>query len=269
MRSLMEIGSRMSAAGDQALALKLLWAAATSGFWADRENELSEQIVVVAEGLPVDEDDPWLLAVLTYAAPIDRGGVVVDRVSRIAPDPTEPDAMWLLSAAAATVGAFNLAEVFAAASVAGLREQGRLGALAQALVLRAWSEIHIGRWDVAMPDAQEADRLAQETGQPIWGGGAKVALSILAGLRGEEDVAEALAVRAEQAGLQFGARAVLRSCSSRAVSRRLVPAARRRVCAAPAHVQSERSGLPSDGVLLGDRQPCRSRGSQRPPGRCP
>jgi hypothetical protein len=111
--------------------------------------------------------------------------------------------------AAATVGAFDLAEGLAAASVAGLREQGRLGALAQALVLRAWSEIHIGRWDVALPDAEEADRLAQETGQPIWGGAAKVALSILAGLRAEEEEAEALAVRAERVGLQFGARAVL------------------------------------------------------------
>jgi hypothetical protein len=109
--------------------------------------------------------DPWLLALLAYAAPIDRGGVVLDRVSRLAPDPTEPDAMWLFSAAAATVSAFNLAEGFAAASVAALREQGRLCALAQALVLRAWSEIHIGRWDLAMPDAEEADRLAQETGR--------------------------------------------------------------------------------------------------------
>ena len=209
MRSLIETASRVGVAGDSALSLRLLWAAATSGFWADRENELSDEIVAVAERLPVREDDPWLLAVLAYAAPIERGGVVVDRVSRLTPDPIEPDNMWLLSAAAATVGAFDLAEGFATASVVGLRERGRLGALAQALVLRAWSEIHIGRWDVAMPDAVEADRLAQETGQPIWGGGARVALSILAGLRGEEEAAEALASQAERVGLQFGARAVL------------------------------------------------------------
>jgi DNA-binding CsgD family transcriptional regulator/tetratricopeptide (TPR) repeat protein len=209
MRSLVETGGHVAGAGDAALSLRLLWAAATSGFWADRENELSEEIVALAERLPVREDDPWLLAVLAYAAPIKRGGVVVERVSRLTPDPTEPDAMWLLSAAAATVGAFDLAEGFATASVAGLRAQGRLGALAQALVLRAWSEIHIGRWDVAMPDAEEADRLAGETGQPIWGGGAQVALSILAGLRGEEKTAEALATQAERVGLQFGARAVL------------------------------------------------------------
>ncbi len=209
MRSLLEVSSRMSAAGDTGLALKLLYTAATSGFWADRENELSEQIVHLAESLTVPDDDPWLIAVLAYAAPIDRGEAVIERVRRTVPNPGEPDAMWLLSAAAATVGAFDLAEPYAAASVEGLREHGRLGALAQALVLRAWSEIHIGRWDVALPDAEEAERLAQETGQPIWGGGAQVALSILAGLRGDQDAAEALARRAEQVGLQFGARAVL------------------------------------------------------------
>jgi DNA-binding CsgD family transcriptional regulator/tetratricopeptide (TPR) repeat protein len=209
MRSLVETATQVGAAGDPALALRLLWAAATSGFWADRENELSEHIVALAEGLPVAPDDPWLLAVLAYAAPIDRGGVVVDRVSRLVPDTTQPDSMRLVSAAAATVGAFDLAEGFATASISGLRDQGRLGALAQTLVLRAWSEIHIGRWDVAMPDAEEADRLAQETGQPIWGGGALVALSILAGLRGDDAAAEELATRAERVGLQFGARAVL------------------------------------------------------------
>jgi DNA-binding CsgD family transcriptional regulator len=209
MRSLIDSAAQAGAAGDADLALRLLWAAATSGFWADRENELSNEIVAIAEGLPVSEYDAWLLAVLAYAAPIDRGGTVVDRVSRLVPDPAEPDSMWLISAAAATVGAFDLAEGFAAASVAGLREQGRLGALTQSLVLRAWSGIHIGRWDVALPDAEEAGRLAQETGQPIWGGGAAVALSILAGLQGEEEAAEAHAAAAERAGLQFGARAVL------------------------------------------------------------
>jgi DNA-binding NarL/FixJ family response regulator len=209
MGSLIDTAAGVALAGDAALSLRLLWAAATSGFWADRENELSDEILALAERLPVREDDPWLLAVLAYAAPIERGGIVVERVSRLTPDPSEPDAMWLLSAAAATVGAFDLAEGFATASVAGLREQGRLGALAQALVLRAWSEIHIGRWDVAMPDAEEADRLARETGQTIWAGGAQVALSILAGLRGERETAEALAAQAERVGLQFGARAVL------------------------------------------------------------
>jgi ATP/maltotriose-dependent transcriptional regulator MalT len=100
-------------------------------------------------------------------------------------------------------------ELSATAAASGLREQGRLSVLVQALVLRAWAEIHIGRWDVALPDAEEADRLAQETDQPIWGAGARVALAVLAGLRGDGDTAEAFAVQAERVGLPSGARAVL------------------------------------------------------------
>ena len=119
--------------------------------------------------------------------------------------------MSRIAGAAASVGGFDLAETFAAAAVVGLRAQGRLSALvpAAALVLRAWSEIHIGRWHVATPDAEEAHRLAQETGQIIWGAGAQVALSLLAGMRSEQDAAEAFATDAERVGLQFGARAVL------------------------------------------------------------
>src|SRR4051812_48528427 len=160
----------MSGAGDTHLALKLLLAAAMSGFWADRENALSDEIVAIAERLPVDKADPLRIAVLAYAAPVERGGVVIDLVSRVDPNPGDPDAMWLLSAAIATVGAFDRTEPFATAAVAGLRDRGRLGALTRVLVLRAWSEIHVGRWDIAMPDAAEAERLAEETGQAIWGG---------------------------------------------------------------------------------------------------
>ena len=209
MRSLLETASRVADAGDADLALRLLYAAAVSGFWADRENELSEEIVELAEGMPVSDVHPWLLTVLAYGAPIDRGTVVIDRVSRLVPDSERPDDMSRIAGAAASVGAFDLAETFAAAAVVGLRAQGRLSALVPALVLRAWSEIHIGRWHVATPDAEEAHRLAQETGQIIWGAGAQVALSLLAGLRSEEDAAEAFATDAERVGLQFGARAVL------------------------------------------------------------
>jgi DNA-binding CsgD family transcriptional regulator/tetratricopeptide (TPR) repeat protein len=209
MRTLLATASSVLSEGDADLALKLLWVAAVSGFWADRENELSRQLVMLAEQMPVSETHPWLLAVLAYGSPIDRGAVVIERISRLVPDQAEPDAMWLIAAASTTVGAFDLAAPFATASVAGLRDQGRLVELAQALVLRAWCQIHVGRWDVAMPDAEEAERLATETGQLIWAGGAHAALSILAGLRGEVATAEALATQAEGVGLQFGARAVL------------------------------------------------------------
>jgi DNA-binding CsgD family transcriptional regulator len=209
MRALAETAVQMSAEGDTGLALNLLWAAAMGGFWADRGPATSWQIATAAEQLPVDDGDPRVLSVLAYAAPIERGAVIIDRVSRHPPDSNDPEAMGLLGNAAATVGAFDLAEPFVTAAAAALREQGRLAALAQVLVLRAWAEIHLGHWDTAMSDAEEATRLALETGQPIWAAGAQAGAAILAGLRGEQETAEALATQAEQAGLTLGARSVL------------------------------------------------------------
>ena len=56
--SLIDGAASVAEAGDAELALRLLWAAATSGFWADRENELSDEIVALAERLPVRRGRP-------------------------------------------------------------------------------------------------------------------------------------------------------------------------------------------------------------------
>jgi len=210
IRALVRMADLMSSEGATDLALSLLWAAASSGFWADRGEETRDEILATADRVRTPQSDPRLLSIYAYAAPIQRGAVVIDRISRWAPDESvDPGTLQLLGNAAATVGAFDLSEGFLSASIGRLREQGRLVHLAQVLVLRAWSEIHLGRWRAARADAEEASRLAQETAQIIWGGGAKAAESILAGLRGEEDDAEAAAAEAERIGLSLGARAVL------------------------------------------------------------
>jgi DNA-binding CsgD family transcriptional regulator len=210
VRSLIEAADRMSAEGAADLALKLLWAAASSGFWAGRGQETWRDIVAAAERVPVADDYPRLVSVFAYAAPVERGALVMERLSHSLPDWNgDPGDLSLLGNAAATLGAFDLSEPFAAASAARLREQGKLGILAQVLVLLTWCEIHLGRWDAATADAGEAVRLALETSQPIWAAGAQAGQSLLAGLRGDEVEAEALALAAESVALPIGARAVL------------------------------------------------------------
>lgn len=210
VRSLINTADQMSSTGEADLALKLLWAAASSGFWAGRGQETWKDIVAAAERVPVSDDHPWLVSVLAYAAPVECGALVIDRLSHSVPDPNgDPGSLGLLGNAAATVGAFDLSEPFAAASAARLREQGKLELLAQVLVLLTWCEIHLGRWDAATADAEEAGRLALETSQPIWAAGAKAGQSLLAGLRGDQVEAEALALEAERAALPIGAKAVL------------------------------------------------------------
>jgi len=73
--------------------------------------------------------------------------------------PGDAASLQLLGTAAFTLGAHRIASDFLTASIDSMRDQGLLVQLAQSLVMRAWSEINLGRWTVAAPDAEEAARL--------------------------------------------------------------------------------------------------------------
>lgn len=107
------------------------------------------------------------------------------------------------------VGAFDLAAAYFAASVAGLRAQGRLGLLARSLALQAWSAAQLGDLATAIPAADEARRLARETRQPLVMATGEAVAALLAALRGDNDVAGALAAQAERTCVPAGSSAVL------------------------------------------------------------
>ncbi len=210
VRSLVEIADRTRLAGDIELALNFLRAAALRCWWDDPGKEIRDVVVAAAERMPVPDDDPGLIAILALAAPVEWGAVFIDRLSRLAPDAGgDPRAARLLGAVATAVGAFDRSGGLLAVSVAGLRAQGRLGLLAQALVSQAFTTIHTGDWKLAVPAAEEAGRLARETAQPRWVAGAQIAQATLAGLRGDEDAAEALAAEAEQVILPMASNSML------------------------------------------------------------
>ncbi|MBV8998309.1 MAG: helix-turn-helix transcriptional regulator, partial [Solirubrobacterales bacterium] len=68
----------------------------------------------------------------------------------------------------------------------GLREQGRLGVLTQALGLLCWSAFLLGDWPLAASAAAEEAALARETAQPMWEAAASMAVGGLAGVHGDE-----------------------------------------------------------------------------------
>jgi DNA-binding CsgD family transcriptional regulator len=207
---LVETAERVRANGDVDLALKLLWGAASNSFWADRSEQTHDEIVAAAERISVHAGDPRLLSILAYAAPAADEAALVERLSRWPADRgVDPTSMQLLGNAAFTLGVHALASGFLTSSIDTMRDQGRLVQLAQSLVMRAWSEINLGRWTVASPDAEEGARLAHETAQPIWEAGADAAQAFLAGVRGDEATAEALATRAERVVVPAGGRAVI------------------------------------------------------------
>ena len=149
--------------------------------------------------MPVPADNPAVTAILAFADPIERGAAVLDRISRLEPDASLDSAsIRLIGAAATAVGAFDRSPGFLATAVDGLRAQGRLGLLAQALVSQAWAAVFLGNWDVATSAADEAGRLARETAQPRWAAAGDLAEATLAALRGDYDAADSLAAEAER-----------------------------------------------------------------------
>jgi DNA-binding CsgD family transcriptional regulator len=197
--SFVETVDRVRRDGDADLALNFLMAVAQRFWWVKLPQATRDLVVAAAEAMPVAADDARLIATLAFADPVERGAAVVEHISRLDPDAgLDSASMRLVGAAATAVGAYDLSPGLLAASVDGLRAEGRLGLLAQALVSQAWAGVFLGNWNVASPAADEAGRLARETGQPRWAAAADLAESALAGLRGDHHRAEQLADEAEQ-----------------------------------------------------------------------
>ncbi|GGM04194.1 AAA family ATPase [Dactylosporangium sucinum] len=218
-RSLTDLAERAAADGDAGLALKLLWGAALRCFWTEPGAAMRDEVVRVAEGLPVDAHDGRRLAVLAFAAPIESGAVVVDHLRFLATHPSRHGRAARRAEAALLVGAFDLAVGFSATAIAQLRAEGRLGLLARCLATQAWGAAHLGDLAVAIPAAEEAARLSRETAQPIMYATARVTQALLAALRGDWDQGEALSAEAERAALRVAARPVLATvCHARGLA---------------------------------------------------
>jgi DNA-binding CsgD family transcriptional regulator len=195
--SFVEIAPRIRLDGHPDFALKVLHTVALRCWWGNPDEETRAAVVAAAERIPVPEDEPALLAVLAHADPVKRGAVVVERISRMTPDAGDPAGMHLVGTAANAVWAYDLSLGFLGTAVDGLRAQGRMGLLAQALVAQAWAVVHLAREPLAVSAAEEAWRLTRETGQPQWAASARLAQATIAAQRGDVEVAEVLVSEAE------------------------------------------------------------------------
>jgi len=208
--TLADLAASVAADGDTDLAVRILWSAALRCFWSEPGTAVREKIVAVAERLPVDPHDARLLAILGYSAPITRGTVVIERSKDLLGQPiVDPRTARLLGSVAVLVGTFDVALAQSAASLSGLREQGRLQLLARALAAQAWAAAQVADLAMARPTAEEAGNLAQETGQPFLLGLMLATQAKIAALRGEFERAEELASGAEKLGTPVGARNIL------------------------------------------------------------
>jgi DNA-binding CsgD family transcriptional regulator/tetratricopeptide (TPR) repeat protein len=210
VRSLIDLTERTSRAGDVDMALEALLAVADAAWWTSFDAERRTLVVAAAERLAVADDDPRLLKVLALAAPVERGALVLDRLADIRPSAIdEPGGLSMLGTAAGALGAPHLSAAFLDLSIRRLRVQGRLTALANALVSRAWAAWHLGNWRIAASTAQEARRLGEQTERPTIVTAARLVEGALAAVRGDTRTARSIAGDVETFCRPLGATTML------------------------------------------------------------
>jgi ATP/maltotriose-dependent transcriptional regulator MalT len=167
-------------------------------------------VLAAVDQLDLPQDSPALVAILGCTDPVGHGAEVLDSLSRMRADRTlDPTEMHMAGTAATTVWAFDRSMDFLSAAVDGLRAQGRLGLLAQALVSQSWAALHCAKQRLALSAADEASRLARETDQARWAVAADLVKATVAGERGDRETLDALAAGAEAELLAIGAQPML------------------------------------------------------------
>jgi DNA-binding CsgD family transcriptional regulator len=204
IRSLAEISWQLQETGETGRAVDALELSSLRCWWSNPDQPTRDLVVAAAARLTLAADNPRLLAIIAQADPVKNAADVIHRISRMTPDGADPEGMLSLGLAASAVWAFDLGLLFLNAAVTGLRAQGRLGLLAQAVAAQAWAAVHLAREPLAVSAAEEAIALARETGQQRWAVVAQLAKAAIAAERGDFGAAEDLVREAEAVLLPLG-----------------------------------------------------------------
>jgi DNA-binding CsgD family transcriptional regulator len=204
------IADQIAADGDPAYALSCLMTVALRTYWSNPDEATRALLTGAAERMPVPPAQPELLAVLAFAAPLERGALVLERLEALDTGPVvDAEHLRLLGTAATGIGAWPRASALLLPAVAGLRREGRLGLIAYAQTSLAWAGIFTGDWNRARAAAHEAIELNRESSRPIWLAAALAAAATLEGLRSRTAEAEELAGQAAGLLVPMGANPLL------------------------------------------------------------
>jgi DNA-binding CsgD family transcriptional regulator len=204
---LIAIAEQAGAAGDRDLHHNLLWIAAARTWWASPGPDIRQLVVDAAgrEGPPIVAD-PRLVSIHAYADPYANAPKVVDCLREAAEGGvTGAEPAGYLASAGMVIGAFYDSLTFCGIAIDSARAEGRLGRLPRLLATQAILAVRLPNWDIAIPAAEEARRLATEFAQPIWLATAETAIAMIGALRGDPAATERATAHAEQIALPLGA----------------------------------------------------------------
>lgn len=186
-KTFVAIAQQMRDGGDADMALRSLVPIAHRCWWTRPHARTRQYVLDTAESIGVWDGDPRLLAVIALAHPEVTGPSVLRRIARIRLlDVADPLGAMHVGIAAEKAGDFATGARFLARALEGLREQGRLVPLTQALVHYAWVATQTGDWRGAVAAGSEAAMLARDTRQPQYGLTAELVAALASALRGTE-----------------------------------------------------------------------------------
>ncbi|HWM11182.1 MAG TPA: AAA family ATPase [Solirubrobacteraceae bacterium] len=204
---LIATAEQAGAEGDRELHHNLLWIAAARTWWASPGPETRQLVVDAADRAgPPAAADPRLVSIHAYADPHTNAPKVLECLHEAADrGVTGAEPAGHLASAGLVTGAFYDSLTFLTVAIDCAREEGRLGALPRLLAMQAILAVRLPDWDIAIPSAEEARRLAAELGQPIWLATAETAIAMIAAFRDDPEATERATARAEQLALPLGA----------------------------------------------------------------
>ena len=196
VHELCDIARQSARAGDTDLALNLLLGAALRCWWADAGPAARADVAAATTEMTGQQREPKYIAALAVAEPLLQCREVLRALDQFSVDAVEDaDALRLLGMAAHAIGDTVRCVDFLSRAESMLREEGRLGLLSHVLSMLIADRLELGEWDKA--DADEGERLARETGQPIWRTGTRFGDALRHAFLGQHEQALAYAAEAE------------------------------------------------------------------------
>jgi DNA-binding CsgD family transcriptional regulator len=204
-----ETALRLHATGHPEQAVDVITTAAVRCWWISPAQPVRQRVIAAVRDFGLLPTALMRAALLVHVEPQEYAVEFLSRLAESGDEVQEPTDLMRLGFAASAAGDMSAVVDLFERATAGLRRQGRLGLLAQALAAQSWAGLRLGRPELTVTTAAESLRLAEETGQPRWAIMARLAEAVVAGRRGDRQSAEAAAAESEATLLRSGVRPLL------------------------------------------------------------
>lgn len=196
------------AAKSPALGLRMLSGTILHCLFGEPGQVARDRVTAAANRMPVESDNPLLVALRAFCAPVDHGGAALEALQQQEERLPDSEIDGYLGTAALLGGAPGLAWRLATRSVDTMWAQGRLPVVTGALSVQAASAARLGDVRAGYLAAEECAQLEREIGQPVLAIdllGIRTQLGALCG----DPLTEEWAAEAERAALPLGLRTAL------------------------------------------------------------